>query len=57
MKELRKNELFEVNGGSLAMPIWFKTSIWGVALFYVIDHWDDFKSGIVDGYTDGAKSN
>ena len=57
MKELNKVELVETNGGSLTIPKWFKTSIWGLALIYVIDHWDDFKSGIVDGYTDGAKSN
>ena len=57
MKELIRDELVEVNGGTITIPKWFKTSIWGVALFYVIEHWDDFKSGIVDGYTDGAKSN
>lgn len=57
MKELNRVELAEINGGYTTIPKWFKTSIWGVALFYVIDHWDDLKSGIVDGYTDGAKSN
>jgi hypothetical protein len=57
MKELEKFELREINGGEIALPKWFKTSIWGMAAIYVIDHWDDFKSGIVDGYTDGLKSN
>lgn len=57
MKELRKNELFEVNGGSLTMPIWFKNSIWVLAATYLIDHWADLKAGIVDGFTDGSNSN
>jgi bacteriocin-like protein len=57
MKELNRTELAEINGGNIIIPKWFKTSIWGMAAIYVIDHWDDFKSGIVDGYTDGAKSN
>ena len=57
MKELFRSELVEINGGTATLPKWFKGSIWGIVAIYVIDHWDDFKSGIVDGYTDGAKSN
>jgi hypothetical protein len=57
MKELIRDELVEVNGGTLTLPKWFKTSIWVLAASYVIDHWADLKSGIVDGYTDGANSN
>ena len=57
MKELNRDELVEVNGGDIAIPKWFKTGIWGVAICYVIDHWADLKAGIADGYTDGANSN
>ena len=57
MKELIREELIEVNGGTLEIPKWFKTSIWVLAASYVIDHWADLKAGIVDGYTDGLNSN
>ena len=57
MKELIRDELVEVNGGTITIPKWFKTSIWVLAASYVIDHWADLKAGIVDGYTDGANSN
>jgi hypothetical protein len=57
MKELEKSELREVNGGLSGLPTWFKNSIWVLAASYVIDHWDDLKAGIVDGFKDGSKSN
>jgi len=57
MKELRSDELVEINGGTLKLPSWFKGSVWVLAATYIIDHWADLKSGIVDGYTDGQNSN
>ena len=57
MKELRSDELLGINGGTLKLPSWFKGSVWVLAATYIIDHWADLKSGIVDGYTDGQNSN
>lgn len=58
MKELIKNELVGVNGGSIAaLPTWAKRSFWVLAAGYIIEHWAELKSGIVDGYTDGQNSN
>ncbi|MCL6102133.1 MAG: hypothetical protein M1292_06530 [Bacteroidetes bacterium] len=57
MKELGKDALHEVNGGTMTLPSWFKGSIWVIAAGYIIEHWAELKSGIVDGYTDGMNSN
>ncbi len=57
MKELEKSELALINGGTITIPKWVKGSFWFMAGVYVIEHWSDFKAGIVDGYTDGANSN
>jgi hypothetical protein len=57
MKELEKLELVEVCGGVIQLPFWVKGSIWVLAATYIIDHWADIKSGIVDGYKDGLADN
>ncbi|MCK9639718.1 MAG: hypothetical protein M0R39_07375 [Prolixibacteraceae bacterium] len=57
MKELVRSELMKVNGGLVGLPVWFKNSIWGMAVIYVIDHWSDLKAGVVEGYKDGKNSN
>jgi hypothetical protein len=57
MKELEKLELVEVNGG---LGVWYnliKKGFWMMLGGYVIDHWSDIKSGIVDGYNDGIADN
>ncbi len=57
MKDLRREELVLANGGSISIPAWVKKSAWFLAAGYLIDHWSELKSGIVDGFTDGSKSN
>jgi len=57
MKELLREELSVVNGGTITLPKWVKGSIWVLAATYLIDHWAELKSGIVDGCADGARDN
>ncbi len=57
MKQLERNELMRVDGGYMKLPPWVKGSAWMIAAAYIMDHWTDIKSAIVDGYTDGMNSN
>jgi len=57
MKELEKLELVEVNGGLGGWYSLIKKGFWMMLGGYVIDHWSDIKSGIVDGYNDGIADN
>jgi hypothetical protein len=56
MKVLERKELAEVVGGVSGIPRWIKGSVWFIVAAYIVDNWSDIKAGIVDGYTDGAKS-
>ncbi|HCT29772.1 MAG TPA: hypothetical protein DIW31_03335 [Bacteroidales bacterium] len=47
MKELEKNELMQVEGGSILEKL---TGV-GIA-FWVMDNWADVKKGIYDGWTE-----
>lgn len=55
MKELRKDELMLVNGGSKSLIKWVKGSFWFGAVTFIYDHWNEIKSGAMDGWEDGGK--
>ncbi len=57
MKELVKSELNVIDGGYIKIPPWVKGGLWFGILCIVAENWPDIKAGIIDGYTDGAKSN
>lgn len=56
MKELNKVELMELGGGYTKMPKWVKGGFWFGVLCVVIDHWEEIKAGIADGWSD-AQNN
>jgi len=55
MNELGKSELINVNGGYTKMPSWVRGGLWFGILMTIADHWEDIKSGIVDGWSDAMK--
>lgn len=57
VKELSLTEAREVNGGIPSWPSWLKKGLLGTAIFLIIDNWEEIKSGIVDGWTDGINGD
>lgn len=56
MKELDRSELMALCGGYTKMPKWVKGGFWFGVLCVVIDHWEEIKAGIADGWSD-AQNN
>ena len=55
MKELHKTELIIIEGGKYVMPKLLKGGFWFTAAKFVYDHWNEIKSGAMDGWEDGGK--
>ena len=57
MKDLKRSELIAIDGGFAKLPSWVRGSAWMIAAGYIMDHWADIKSGIMDGYNDAQRDN
>ncbi len=52
LKTLDVHEMYAINGGGLfdVVPTWLKKLTPAAAAVYIIDHWEEVKAGLSDGW-------
>ena len=57
MKDLGRDELIQLNGGMIKLPKLIRGGFWLTAAKFLYDHYNEIKSGAVDGWNYGGKED